>query len=135
VYSIFFAGYLTGLALGGVVAAIIAGNVSVAALFAARRALRPATLDRACLVMIAACRTVMTVAHQGHGIGIVADIAIASLALARTARIAVSRCCPVPRAVRRRDCRKRRMSCVSGRRNVTSRSIHFMLAPMFSSEN
>ncbi len=44
-YSIFFAGYLTGLALGGVVAAIIAGNVSVAALFAARRALRPATLD------------------------------------------------------------------------------------------
>lgn len=89
VYSIFFAGYLTGLAIGGVVPSIVAGNLSVAAVFAARRGWRPSTVNRACLVMIAACGTVMTVAHQGHGIGIVAGIAIASVVIARTAPIAV----------------------------------------------
>ncbi len=87
VYSVFFAGYLTGLALRGVVPSIIAGNLSVAALFAARRAWHPSTVDRACLVMIAACGTVMTVAQQGHGIGIVAGIAIEGIVLARTAPI------------------------------------------------
>lgn len=69
---------------------IITGNPSVAALFAARRAWHPSTVDRASLVMIAACGTVMTIAHQGHGIGIVAGIAIASISLARAAPIAVS---------------------------------------------
>jgi membrane associated rhomboid family serine protease len=86
VYSIFFAGYLTGLALGGVVPSIIAGNLSVVAVFAVRRAWHPSSVDRACLVMIAACGTVMTVAHQGHGIGIVAGIAIASIVLAARPR-------------------------------------------------
>jgi hypothetical protein len=43
VYSIFFGCYLTGLAIGGVVPSIVAGNLSVAALFAARRAWRPST--------------------------------------------------------------------------------------------
>lgn len=80
VYSIFFAGYLTGLAIGGVVPSIIAGNISVAAVFAARRAWNPSSVNRG-LVMIAACGTVMTVAHQGHGVGIVAGIAIASIVL------------------------------------------------------
>ena len=83
VYSIFFVAYLTALDLGGVVPSIIAGNASIALLVTARRALSPATLTRACLVVVAVGGARMAVDHDGHGTGILAGIAIALLVLTR----------------------------------------------------
>jgi len=82
VYSVFFVAYLTGLDLGGVVPSVIAGNVSIALLVTARRALSPAMLTRACLLLVVAGGTVMTAVHDGHGTGILAGVAVASLVLA-----------------------------------------------------
>jgi membrane associated rhomboid family serine protease len=82
-YSVFFAAYLTGLAVGGIVTSIIAGDVAVVIYVAARRACRPATVRRGCLVLIVACGAVMTVMRQGHGLGIMFGVAIASAVLAR----------------------------------------------------
>jgi membrane associated rhomboid family serine protease len=77
VYSVFFATYLTGLAVGGIVLSIIAGDMAVVVYVAARRACRPATLRCGCLVLIVACGAVMTVMRQGHGLGILFGTAIA----------------------------------------------------------
>jgi membrane associated rhomboid family serine protease len=70
-YSVFFATYLTGLAVGGIVPSIIAGDLAVIACATARRVCRPDTVRRGCLVVVATCGAVMTVSHQGHGVGIV----------------------------------------------------------------
>jgi Family of unknown function (DUF6069)/Rhomboid family len=82
-YAVFFAAYLTTLDLAGLVPSIIVGNVSLIAFFVARRAVRPAALSRACLVVVLVAGVVMTVAQDGHGTGILAGLAAASLVLAR----------------------------------------------------
>lgn len=89
-YSVFFATYLTGLAVGGVVPSIVAGDIAVAVYVNVRRACRPATVRRGCLVLIAVCGAVMTVAQQGHGLGIVFGIVITSVVLARKRLLARS---------------------------------------------
>jgi membrane associated rhomboid family serine protease len=83
VYSVFFATYLTGLAVGGILPSIIAGDLAVVAYATARRACSPATVRRGCLVLIIACGSVMTVTRQGHGIGIMFGVAIACFVLVR----------------------------------------------------
>jgi Rhomboid family len=83
VYGVFFAAYLTTLDLAGLLPSIIVGNVSIIAFFVARRAVQPAALSRACLVMVLVAGVVMTVAQDGHGTGILAGLAAASVVLAR----------------------------------------------------
>jgi membrane associated rhomboid family serine protease len=80
-YSVFFASYLTGVALGGVVAGIVAGNVAIILWSIARRALTPLTLSRACLAVVVGGGAVMTVVEDSHGTGILAGIAVASFVL------------------------------------------------------
>lgn len=69
-----FAAYLTTLDLTGLVPAIIVGNVSIIAFFVAHRILRPATLSRACLVVVLVAGMLMTVARDGHGTGILGGL-------------------------------------------------------------
>ena len=83
VYGVFFAAYLTTVDLAGLVPSIIVGDVSIIAFFVARRAVRPATLSRACLVVVSFAGVLMTVAQDGHGTGILAGLAAASVVLAR----------------------------------------------------
>jgi hypothetical protein len=83
VYGVFFAAYLTTVDLAGLVPSIIVGDVSIIAFFVARRAVRPATLSRACLVVVSVAGVLMTVAQDGHGTGILAGLAAASVVLAR----------------------------------------------------
>jgi membrane associated rhomboid family serine protease len=83
VYGVFFAAYLTTVDLAGLVLSIIVGNVAIIAFFVARRAVRPDTLSRACLVVVSVAGVLMTVAQDGHGTGILAGLAVASLVLAR----------------------------------------------------
>jgi len=82
-YAAFFAAYLTTVDLAGLVPSIIVGNVSIIAFFVARRAVRPAALSRACLVVVLVAGVLMTVAQDGHGIGILAGLAAATLVLVR----------------------------------------------------
>jgi hypothetical protein len=82
-YAVSFAAYLTTLDLAGLVPSIIVGNFSIIAFFVARRAVRPAALSRACLVVVLVAGVVMAVAQDGHGTGILAGLAAASLVLAR----------------------------------------------------
>jgi membrane associated rhomboid family serine protease len=82
-YAVFFAAYLTTVDLAGLVPSIILGNVSIIAFFVARRAVQPAALSRACLVVVLVAGVVMTVVQDGHGTGILAGLAVASLVLAR----------------------------------------------------
>jgi membrane associated rhomboid family serine protease len=79
VYSVFFATYLTGLAVGGILPSSIVGDLAVVAYGTFRRACRPATVRRGCLAVVVACGSVMTVTRQGHGIGIMLGVAIACL--------------------------------------------------------
>jgi hypothetical protein len=83
VYGVFFAAYLTTMDLAGLLPSIIVGNVAIIAFFVARRAVRPATLSRACLVVVSVAGVLMTVAQDGHGTGILAGLAAASVVLAR----------------------------------------------------
>jgi len=83
VYGVFFAAYLTTVDLAGLVPSIIVGDVSIIALFVARRAVQPAALSRACLVVVSVAGVLMTVVQDGHGTGILAGLAVASLVLAR----------------------------------------------------
>lgn len=85
-YSVFFATYLTGLALGGVVPSIIAGDGAVILWSIARRRFRPATLTRMCLVVVLAGGALMTAAEDGHGTGIMAGIVIGTLVVASRRR-------------------------------------------------
>jgi membrane associated rhomboid family serine protease len=82
-YAVFFAAYLTTLDLVGLVPSIILGNVSIIAFFVARRAVHPAAVSRACLVVVSVAGVLMTMAQDGHGTGILAGLAVASLVLAR----------------------------------------------------
>jgi membrane associated rhomboid family serine protease len=82
-YAVFFAAYLTTLDLAGLVPSMILGNVSIIAFFVARRAVHPATLSRACLVVVSVAGVLMTMAQDGHGTGILTGLAVASLVLAR----------------------------------------------------
>jgi membrane associated rhomboid family serine protease len=82
-YAVFFAAYLTTLDLAGLVPSIIVGNASIIALVAAGRAIRPAPLSRACLIVVLLGGVLMTVAHDGHGTGILGGASIALLVLAR----------------------------------------------------
>lgn len=82
-YCVFFAGYLTALDLGGVWWSILVGNATIIAFFAARRALSPTGLTRACLLFVVAEGVTMTTQQDGHGIGIIAGAGIASLILLR----------------------------------------------------
>jgi membrane associated rhomboid family serine protease len=81
-YSVFFASYLTGLALGGVVPGMIAGNVAIILWSIARRALTRTTLSRTCLAVVVVGGAVMTVVEDGHGTGILAGLAIGSFVVA-----------------------------------------------------
>ncbi|MDQ6874288.1 MAG: rhomboid family intramembrane serine protease [Actinomycetota bacterium] len=81
-YAVFFASYLTTLDLAGLVPSILVGNASIVAFFVARRAVPPVALSRACSVVVLVAGVLMTVAHDGHGTGILAGIAVASLVLA-----------------------------------------------------
>lgn len=83
VYGVFFAAYLTTVDLAGLVPSIIVGNVAIIAFFVARRAVQPAALSRACLVVVSVAGVLMTVAQDGHGTGILAGLAAASVVLAR----------------------------------------------------
>jgi hypothetical protein len=83
VYGVFFAAYLTTVDLAGLVPSIIVGDVSIIAFFVARRTVRPAILSRACLVVVSVAGVLMTVAQDGHGTGILAGLAAASVVLAR----------------------------------------------------
>jgi feruloyl esterase len=85
-YSVFFAAYLTGLALGGVVPGIIVGNGAIVVWSVARRAVRQTTLQRGCSVVVVVGGALMTVAEDGHGTGILAGIAIGCLAVAQRRR-------------------------------------------------
>jgi len=69
--------------LAGLVPSIIVGNVAIIAFFVARRAVRPASLSRACLVVVSAAGVLMAIAQDGHGTGILAGLAAASVVLAR----------------------------------------------------
>lgn len=82
-YAVFFAAYLTTMDLAGLNASIIVGNASIIAFFVARRALHTVVLSRACLVVVAGGGVLMTVAQDGHGTGILAGLATASLILIR----------------------------------------------------
>lgn len=82
-YAVFFAAYLTTLDLAGLVPSIVIGNASIVAFFVARRALPPVALSRACPVVVLVAGVSMTAAHDGHGTGILAGLAVASLVLAR----------------------------------------------------
>ena len=82
-YAVFFAAYLTTVDLAGLVPSIIVGNVAIIAFFVARRAVRPASLSRACLVVVSAAGVLMAIAQDGHGTGILAGLAAASVVLAR----------------------------------------------------
>lgn len=77
-YCVFFVSYLAALDLGGVWWSIIIGNTAIIALVNARRVIRSA-LPRACLVVVAAGGAIMTVKQDGHGIGIIAGIAVGTL--------------------------------------------------------
>ena len=83
VYGVFFAAYLTTVDLAGLLPSIIVGDVAIIAFFVARRAVRPATLSRACLVVVSVAGVLMTVAQDGHGTGILAGLTAASVVLAR----------------------------------------------------
>jgi membrane associated rhomboid family serine protease len=85
-YSVFFATYLTGLALGGPVPAIVTGHLAIILWSITRLAVSPARLSRACLAVVAVGGALMTLAEDGHGTGIVAGLAIGSLVLARRRR-------------------------------------------------
>jgi membrane associated rhomboid family serine protease len=85
-YSVFFATYLTGLALGGLGPAIIAGHGAVVVWSVARRAASPMALRRACLAVVVGGGVLMTVAEDGHGTGMLAGVAIGSLVLAGRCR-------------------------------------------------
>lgn len=82
-YSVFFAVYLTTLDLGGVVPSIIAGNASIIVMFAARRAVSPTALTRACLLVVLAAGVAMTASRDDHGAGIIIGVTLACLVLAR----------------------------------------------------
>jgi membrane associated rhomboid family serine protease len=82
-YAVFFAAYLTIVDLAGLVPSIIVGNVAIIVFFVARRAVRPSILSRACLVVVSVAGVLMTVAQDGHGTGILAGLAAASVVLAR----------------------------------------------------
>ncbi len=83
VYCVFFAGYLTALDLGGVWWSILAGDATIVAFFIARRALTPTNLTGACLLIVGAAGVTMTAQQDGHGLGVIAGVAIASLVLLR----------------------------------------------------
>lgn len=85
-YSVFFAAYLTALALGGVLPSIIAGNASIMLAFAAHRAFRPATVARLGLVVVVVGGVLMTLAKVDHGTGILSGVALASAVLVRRGR-------------------------------------------------
>ncbi|MEA2842401.1 MAG: hypothetical protein QOJ69_72 [Actinomycetota bacterium] len=91
VYSVFFVSYLTALAVGGVVPAIIVGDASMIILFTARRAVNPTTLARACLIVVAAGGALMSLAQDGHGTGMVAGIAMAGIVVAHRRVLAADR--------------------------------------------
>lgn len=82
-YSVFFVAYLTGLAVGGTLPSIIAGDVAVVLLMIVRRAWSRATLHRACLSLVVVGGAAMTVERQGHGIGIVVGMTIAIVIVVR----------------------------------------------------
>jgi membrane associated rhomboid family serine protease len=82
-YAVFFAAYLTTLDLTGLVPSIIAGNAAIILLVAARRAVSAAALSRACLILVLLGGVLMTIAHDGHGVGILAGTTVAGLVLAR----------------------------------------------------
>jgi hypothetical protein len=84
VYSVFFATYLTGLAVGAILPSIIAGDMAVVAYAIARRSCRPATVRCGCLVLIVACGAVMTVMRQGHGLGFMFGVVISGAWLTRS---------------------------------------------------
>lgn len=85
-YSVFFAAYLTALELGGVWPSIIAGNAAIIILVNAHRAVSPATVTRAALVVVLAAGAMMTAARDDHGVGILTGVTIACLILVRRRR-------------------------------------------------
>jgi membrane associated rhomboid family serine protease len=89
-YSVFFVAYLTGLAVGGVVPSVIAGDVAVAVLLIVRRAWSPATLNRVCLILVTLGGAVMTVERQGHGVGVAFGMTIATLVVVRKRLLQIS---------------------------------------------
>jgi len=81
VYSVFFASYLATLDVGGLWWSIVIGNLSILAVFVARRALTPATLARACCALVCLAGLLMAWQHDGHGTGILTGIAGALIVL------------------------------------------------------
>lgn len=80
-YCVFFASYLTALDLGGVWWSIFAGDATIVAFVVARHSLSRSVLSRACLLLVGAAGVTMTVRQDGHGLGILAGAAVASLTL------------------------------------------------------
>ena len=81
-YSVFFATYLTALLLGGVWWSIILGDISVVALFAARRAFAPRLVARLVLGIVLGCALLQAAWQDGHGIGLLIGMMV-SLALVK----------------------------------------------------
>lgn len=82
-YAVFFVAYLTTMDLAGLTASIIVGNASIIVFVIARRTLCSVVLSQACLVLVAAGGVLMTMAQDGHGTGILAGLATASVVLVR----------------------------------------------------
>jgi membrane associated rhomboid family serine protease len=82
-YAVFFAVYLTALDLGGVWASIVAGNLSLIVMCAARRAVGPLILARTSLLVAIAAGFAMTIARDDHGVGLAVGGTLAAVVLAR----------------------------------------------------
>ena len=69
-YAIFFSVYLTALDLGGALAAVVAGNLSIVAMAIGRRARGPAWIVTLSRPLIVCAGVVMTLLRDDHGTGI-----------------------------------------------------------------
>lgn len=75
------ASYLATLDVGRLWWSIVIGNLSILAVFMARRALTPAALARACCALVCLAGLLMAWQHDGHGTGILTGIAGALIVL------------------------------------------------------
>jgi membrane associated rhomboid family serine protease len=76
-YGAFFAAYLTALAAAGVIAATIAGGLTIAVVTTLRRHGPPAWLPFLVCGLIVTCAAVLVVLRDDHGVGLTAGILVA----------------------------------------------------------
>jgi len=81
-YSVFFVVYLTAMAAGGVLPAVIAGNTAIVLAVVAHRAWRPTTLARGCAGVVIVGAVTMVALEDDHGVGLGVGVVAAALVLA-----------------------------------------------------